>query len=1012
MKRVFLLKLVVILCWVSFSVLGTQGLICDSVVAPLSNYTYAFTCSAAFSCNGGAMPTCGAGTCSLTCTGTINCGGTFNCPDGFDCYLKCLGPSSCTGLTFNCPGNDANCYADINTNAALAINTKSTSQNFQAVVTGTGVKTLNCNSKGTCLVSAVNGGMLITGSNVVDASSPTRKIFMDVQSLPVGLSVSLLCGVSLQCGILNSFLGVNTISLACQSTQYCQFSSPSGVSSSSSVVCLITNPAPLICAQAQIISNLCSPTSNAVCGNICNATIPSVTPSNSFSSSITPSLSLTSSISLTTSLTSSTSPSLSPSTTPNFCGNGQLDPFEQCDPLIYPNITGLDLLFCFPESCTWNKDPEDCSLISSDYEIRRITRLVDLYLLRASNDIQGGVVNSLSGQWVENNGTIRVSGLVASAVNNTENFWMMNVGNCTNKIPEDPNLIVSIDLNTVSQPIPLFDCCNQTFCTEKILDMSNDYCSTFGFCNETELYNIGTNLTYLGHTYSMVNISESPSCFNFTSQQVQDYKILGRQYLCCAANVFRTINDKCSYGFHWDMNTTNPSVFTTMTDSDPSGGFIESDFGYETLTYEDHAPDHDNNDAVLRHREVCAYIFVNSTFSPAISCYSYLNNVARGGGYDNQIYLALNGLVNPPSWPTPPQTPCVLYDYLAPIPPNQFLPGFDLFLSFSELYPGPGEWTSMNGVLGIFYLIQPGQNIDNLNLTSTFKCTYDFSDPFLLLDPPNQLCGTTTGIANYLIYPDLKTNLPSGLPMGEENYPNTMNSSQPSIKNTYNVIMEWGYLHPYQSYYINMSKVFEKAIPVQDNGVNGTGIPRLRYYLNNLSCDKQIDLADIDPQFVDDSLIPWAFAVPKSLWCWALEGIPLYMPDNMTGQCVFGQNTGKTCSVIDNQCPFSFCVIGSGTCYGSLDPCDAISQCPYGRDCYTRNNYCDVGTPLPCEHLAGSYPYVFNYQQCLDLGCYNENPDPSCLVSPFDCYAESTMHWYFYPNVNINMHLYIPSPFV
>ncbi len=741
------------------------------------------------------------------------------------------------------------------------------------------------------------------------------------------------------------------------------------------------------------------------------------TPTISVTSTRTPTISVTStvtttptiSVTSTVSVSTSSSLSLSPSTSPNFCGNGQLDPFEQCDPLIHPNITGLDLLYCFSENCTWNKDPQDCNQISSDYEIRRISRLVDLYLMRANKDVLGGAVNSLSGQWVVNNGTIRVSGVLISDANNTQEYWMMNLGNCTNKIPDDPTTTVSFDLNTIVQPIPLFDCCNQTFCTEKILDMSNEYCSTYGTCNETELYNLGMNLTYLGHTYTMTNISETPSCFDFTQPQVQEYKILGRQHLCCATNVFRAINDKCSYGFHWDLNVTSPNVFTTLTNTDPTSGFIESDFGYETLTYEDHAPDHDNNDIVIRHREVCAYLYLNSTFAPVLDCYSYLNNVARGGGYDNQIYLAPNGVVNVPNWPTPPQTPCVLYDYLSPIPPNRYLPEFDLFLSYTDTNPVTNEWSVMNGVLGLNYLIKPGNSIDNLNLTSNFKCTYDFSSPFMPMDQPNSICGMTTGITNYLVYPDLKTNLPSDLPPGEESYPNTMNSSLPFIRNTYDVLMSWSYLHPYQSHYINMSKVFEKVIPVQENGVNGTGTPRVRYYLNNLSCDKQIDLVNIDPQFVDHYLIPWAFAVPKSLWCWALEGIPLYMPDNMTGQCVFGQKTGKNCSIITNQCPFSFCVVSSNTCYGTSDPCDVISQCPYARDCYTRNNYCDANAPLPCDHLAGSYPYVFNYQQCLDLGCYNENPDPGCLSSPFDCYAESTMHWYFYPNVNIDTHLFKPS---
>ncbi len=759
---------------------------------------------------------------------------------------------------------------------------------------------------------------------------------------------------------------------------------------------------------------------------------PKASLSNTFviSSSVTISKSKSNVLINAPSISSSTLPSRSKSnmvsntpissTSPQFCGDGHVQPWEECDPTANAPIPGLTLIFCTP-NCTWNKDPQNCDSVSSDYEIRRIARAMDLYIFRANNDLQGGVVNHAIAERVIRDSNLIKNGYMAPPLDSdNSSYWTMNLGDCVfdNETGETPTVYFDASRVATPESLPLFECCDSMYCNALSLRYSEEYCALpNGICNQTEMFNIANEIAYEGHTLCMtrVNQEDTPSCFNLNESQVQTHKLTGRQKLCCAANIFRTINAGCNAGFDWGLDITDPNAFTVLTDSRPDGGFIESDFGYETLAYEDHAPDHDNNDVVLRHREVCAYIYVNSTFSPAISCYSYLNNVARGGGYDNQFYLSIEGNVLPPAWPYPPQTPCVFFDYLSPVPPNRILPQYDLYEHYTPSNQTPETgWSNVDGLLSTRYLLKPGKYPNNVNLTASFACSYVVSDPFYNRARTTSYCDFVTGDTDLIVYPSFKSNLPSNLPLGEESYPNTMNSTSESFtENAYNVFLSWNYLHPYESTrFIDVSRALNRRSPVQNSGEVGTGVPRLRYYVNNLSCNKQIDLIDIDARFSDNSRIPWAFTVPKSLWCWALEGIPLYMPDKITGQCVFGQKNGKSCDVVSNQCPFSFCVVGSNTCYGTSDPCNVTSQCPYGRDCYTRNNYCNSKAPFPCDHPAGSYPNVYNYQVCFANSCYNDyfSLPPPLICASMNCFDESVMRWYFYPNPNIETHLYVLNP--
>ncbi len=775
--------------------------------------------------------------------------------------------------------------------------------------------------------------------------------------------------------------------------------------------------------------------------------------------------------------------------------------------------------------CTFVKDDTQSCQNTTELDLRRISRANDLYLLRVKNDFEGGVLNLTQDlQTVfETQSRLDMLDLPNARWTYGSDHVLLAFGRCVNgaDLNEENKVALRFDLGSnYSFILPGlteegFGCCDvagedetkRDYCENAIDMASRDFCADYpNGCTVEEMRRIGLNLTFTSHHKTMMRSNQNSTTTSgsingggiwMENEHLNRFKngepiyermtYLSKLSFCCSTKIFKWINSVCTEGFHWDLKPNDASLLTRT-----SGSEYESDVGFETMVFEDYSLDHDINDAVYRHRKSCVHrMFWNSTrssFSNEVkttNCYSMLDLLARGGGYDNQLYLTMDSEIDPNLFPSPrsPKTECLLLDELSALPPNKILTSNEVYKplsSSSSSSSSPLEGGSPLSVYGNVLIqrnVKPWIQRDDLvypydKTTTTFldsECwdihgsvssSSSFETP-LEYETVNQKCSAREHGLDFLVVPSIRNQLISKQPNSNdlennnnnnadrvESYPNTKipeNDYENTIadanyylnetyhrheKSSYQAVVYWNYLYP-ESMMFPLDETLKT-------------VPRLRYYLKNLDCKQNVELFEVDKDYLTLDGKPWAFTIPLSWWwMWPQEGIPLALSPDKMGQCMFGQRPGLECDDdLDNECPYSTCLsrfqkicletdVTQGINNRSDRICTRVSQCPYGRDCYTRKRYCskDILTRNEtCNQRGGSYPNVLNYIECRKSNCYDEdlidrnlfvlgsiennrirNASNSDRCENLNCYDSNVLNWKSDPNPFVSTHLYPPN---
>ncbi len=635
-------------------------------------------------------------------------------------------------------------------------------------------------------------------------------------------------------------------------------------------------------------------------------------------------------------------------------------------------------------NCTWNVEAP-CGDPISDVTIKRLVRQTDIYSAWVMSDMYGGI---LQRQYLSMPSVVDSRCPDGSL---PDDYCMVRQGLC------DGSQVASLSgllLSDLQKPGYLYanqtptpgglnpvhsDCCNLDYCKAVAEAYAPDFgCNATVGCTDKQLLRMAINMTISSNMLAMAREQVGPSvCPNITSTEASDFRLVGMQMACCSGSMYQLLHESCVVGGNgstWQMDERDAGVIARLNvsvDQGDTDGYGE--FGFYTQTYEDGAPDVDENDLAARERQICIYrsdIASDYVLRPLV-CTTTVHPVARGGGYDNQILLSLDAEIDPGRFPPqrPPILACLTTD---PVPPNIVLPPSQVVFHGNA----SDAWHGVTGTVAVYRAIKEGQTEMSAGaLRSQCWIASVNATPFYPHLYPS--CEKNMDLEDFEVIPDTRLNLQNSPPSSpRDTYPNAFNNTQAQTPNSYDLLVFVTFSTP-ATYGFSVTRQYD-------------GVPRFRFYLKNLSCDWNIDLMNIDPNFLNVNDVPYAITSPRTPWCWPLEGVPIVLPPSLPGQCMFGRRTGQSCTETVTQCPYSFCRVSVGQCFDGSGPCDAISQCPYGLECYRG---------------SGAFPFYLSYHECVVADCYTPSPPDPYYCTLHSCYEPEIEFWEYYPNVDVGTHV-------
>lgn len=524
----------------------------------------------------------------------------------------------------------------------------------------------------------------------------------------------------------------------------------------------------------------------------------------------------------------------------------------------------------------------------------------------------------------------------------------------------------------------------------RILTMSKDTSSIYGSC---------VNINATEHAYNKNNATQKTCAANALLNYLAHF---------CS----NEISYETARAYRWDLNIYDGTVKVVETENS-----LVKSFGI--IGGEDGAIDKDFNEVVIAMRTACIYktnVQNNDSatdFWYMRECKTHLHPMAKGGGFDLDVVLSLDGTVTPFPEGTNITERC---QKIVNVPLSTSNTNSTPFFQQSDM-AGAKE-LGVTQTIRIYDLVRSDAASINMPYEVTTK-RWISKDQQTATEVEGDLFGkfVSDHVGNdYKIYENMTGYwvLPIDQPY-QNVFPDQISGYQ---KPVLDIVQRFIPLNP---------------ILYNTTDISTANVPFPRLYTKNQDCGLNIDMFQNDENMVDNDGKPLSYYFsPGNLWCWPLEGVPIVLTA-ITGQCMFGENTGRTCNETFNQCPYGECIktfnrcsksltwhsngricetsedcysnytcvespptVTYGTCYGGISHgsnCSGPSQCPYGLKCYVHD---------------GAYPSFDTHIICKKQGCYGLNPPGSCESN--GCYTDQVENWYNYVASPIPDQVY-PLPF-